>query len=34
MLSLPGKLRLDKETYCAVQTIYYPGFTVGGGYGK
>jgi hypothetical protein len=27
---LPGKLRLDKETYCAVQTIYYPGFTVGG----
>jgi len=29
-LELPGKLRLDKETYCAVQTIYYPGFTVGG----
>src|SRR2546423_12001989 len=25
-----GKLRLDKETYSAVQTIYYPGFTVGG----
>ena len=29
-LELPGKLRLDKETYSAVQTIYYPGFTVGG----
>jgi hypothetical protein len=29
-LELPGKLRLDKETYFAVQTIYYPGFTVGG----
>jgi hypothetical protein len=29
-LELPGKLRLDKETYCAVQTIYYPGFTVAG----
>jgi hypothetical protein len=29
-LELPGKLRLDKEAYCAVQTIYYPGFTFGG----
>jgi hypothetical protein len=29
-LELPGKLRLDKKTYCAVQTIYYPGFTFGG----
>jgi hypothetical protein len=29
-LELPGKLRLDKETYIAVQTIYYPGFTFGG----
>lgn len=27
---LPGKLRLDKEHYLAVQTIYYPGFTIGG----
>lgn len=27
---LPGKLRLDKERYFAVQTIYYPGFTIGG----
>ena len=29
-LELPGKLRLDKEQYFAVQTIYYPGFTIGG----
>jgi hypothetical protein len=29
-LELPGKLRLPKETYFAVQTIYYPGFTIGG----
>jgi hypothetical protein len=29
-LELPGKLRLDQETYRAVQTIYYPGFTIGG----
>jgi hypothetical protein len=29
-LELPGKLRLDKEQYLAVQTIYYPGFTIGG----
>ncbi len=29
-LELPGKLRLDQATYCAVQTIYYPGFTIGG----
>jgi hypothetical protein len=26
---LPGKLRLNKETYMAVQPIYYPGFTLG-----
>jgi hypothetical protein len=25
---LPGKLRLSKEAYLAVQPIYYPGFTV------
>ncbi|MGG6241240.1 DUF1772 domain-containing protein [Nodosilinea sp. AN01ver1] len=30
-LELPGKRRLDRETYCAVQSIYYPGFTIGGG---
>ena len=29
-LELPGKLRLSKEHYLAVQTIYYPGFTIGG----
>jgi hypothetical protein len=29
-LELPGKRRLDKETYFAVQAIYYPGFTFGG----
>jgi hypothetical protein len=29
-LELPGKMRLDKETYYAVQPIYYPGFTIGG----
>jgi hypothetical protein len=29
-LELPGKMRLDRETYIAVQTIYYPGFTYGG----
>jgi hypothetical protein len=29
-LELPGKLRLDKKAYYAVQSIHYPGFTVGG----
>jgi hypothetical protein len=29
-LELPGKMRLDEKTYYAVQTIYYPGFTIGG----
>lgn len=29
-LELPGKLRLGREEYFAVQTIYYPGFTIGG----
>jgi hypothetical protein len=29
-LEVPGKLRLNKEQYLAVQTIYYPGFTLGG----
>ena len=33
-LELPGKLRLDRDTYVAVQEIYYPGFTVGGGVGE
>lgn len=29
-LELPGKMRLPKEAYLATQTIYYPGFTIGG----
>jgi hypothetical protein len=29
-LELPGKLRLNKEQYLAVEPIYYPGFTIGG----
>ena len=34
VFELPGKLRLPKETYLAVQTIYYPGFTIAGGVGE
>jgi hypothetical protein len=30
-LELPGKMRLSKDQYLAVQPIYYPGFTIGGG---
>lgn len=30
-LEWPGKMRLDREQYLAVQPIYYPGFTIGGG---
>jgi hypothetical protein len=33
-LELPGKLRLTREAYIAVQPIYYPGFTIGGGIGE
>jgi hypothetical protein len=33
-LELPGKMRLDRETYIAVQSIYYPGFTIGGLFGE
>jgi Domain of unknown function (DUF1772) len=33
-LELPGKMRLTKETYVAVQPIYYPGFTIAGGIGE
>jgi hypothetical protein len=29
-LERPGKMRLDEQTYRAVQGIYYPGFTIGG----
>jgi hypothetical protein len=33
-LELPGKLRLTRETYVAVQAIYYPGFTIGALFGE
>ena len=26
----PGKMRLERDDYLATQTIYYPGFTIGG----
>ena len=29
-LELPGKLHLDRQTYSAIQAIYYPGFTIAG----
>ncbi|QYU70055.1 hypothetical protein J4558_08040 [Leptolyngbya sp. 15MV] len=29
-LEFPGKLRLNEDQYRTVQTIYYPGFTIGG----
>jgi hypothetical protein len=29
-LELPGKMRLKKDAYCAMQSTYYPGFTIGG----
>jgi hypothetical protein len=31
---LPANLRLDRNTYLAVQQIYDPGFTIGGGFGE
>jgi hypothetical protein len=33
-LELPGKMRLGKEDYVAVQSIYYPGFTIGAFFGE
>jgi Domain of unknown function (DUF1772) len=33
-LEFPGKKRLPKETYLAIQPIYYPGFTIVGGIGE
>jgi len=33
-LELPGKRRLDRVTYFAVQSIYYPGFTIGAVFGE
>jgi hypothetical protein len=33
-LEYPGKMRLSREAYFTVQKIYYPGFTIGGGFGE
>jgi hypothetical protein len=33
-LELPGKMRLDKSSYIATQSIYYPGFTIAAGFGE
>ena len=33
-LEFPGKMRLSREIYTAVQPIYYPGFTIAGGIGE
>lgn len=33
-LEFPGKMRLSKDAYVAMQPIYYPGFTIGGGIGE
>src|SRR5687768_4992760 len=27
---LPGKMRLDRDSYMTIQTVYSPGFTIGG----
>src|SRR5215469_6362322 len=29
-LEFPGKMRLSRDNYIATQTIYYPGFSIGG----
>ena len=33
-LEMPGKMRLGKDNYVAVQSIYYPGFTIGAFFGE
>jgi hypothetical protein len=33
-LEWPGKARLNKDQYLVVQTVYYPGFTIGGFIGE
>ena len=33
-LELPGKKRLTRGAYLAIQPIYYPGFTIGGAIGE
>ncbi len=34
VLEFPGKRRLCRDLYLAVQTIYYPGFTIAAGFGE
>jgi anthrone oxygenase-like protein len=34
VLEFPGKRRLPRDTYFAVQLVYYPGFTIAGGIGE
>jgi hypothetical protein len=33
-LEYPGKMQLDRSTYTAVQGIYHPAFSIGGGIGE
>ncbi len=33
-LEYPGKMQLDRSTYTAVQRIYHPAFSIGGGIGE
>jgi len=33
-LEYPGKMRLDRSTYVAVQPMYYPAYAIGGGIGE
>jgi hypothetical protein len=33
-LEYPGKMQLDRATYTAVQRIYHPAFSIGGGIGE
>lgn len=33
-LEYPGKMRLDRSTYAAIQPMYYPAFVIGSGIGE
>ena len=33
-LEYPGKMQLDRATYTAIQRIYHPAFSIGGGIGE
>jgi hypothetical protein len=33
-LEYPGKMQLDRPTYTAIQRIYHPAFSIGGGIGE